>query len=186
MVKDYLKGIKGQTQRTRGLEKINQNPYKWRLTACFLDGKARFFNIKTEEDITIKCPYGGVGDYLWWKETWWCPQQGLPVIYKANLEPQQAERQLWKSALFMPKWASRIKIPITDLRVQRLQDISENDCKLEGITSEPYEDWKVSGVLIFWQGRYAELWDKLNGKKYPCTSNPWVWVIGFRKKDKGG
>ncbi len=68
------------------------------------------------------------GEVLYIRESWWCPDKGLPVAYKANLEPQQADKHVWKSPLFMPAWAARRFIRILSVRPERLQEITEEDC----------------------------------------------------------
>lgn len=93
----------------------------------------------------------------------------------------------WRPSIHMPRWASRITLEITGVRVERLQEISRADAKAEGFWPSPHNG------LESWNGRSygnAELafracWDSINSKKYPWASNPWVWVIEFRKKQGG-
>ncbi len=102
----------------------------------------------------VKCPYGAVGDRLWVRETWFCndmlageltPVNRDDVYYRADGEAQQqfpedGDDLRWRPSLFMPRWASRITLEITDVRVQRLQEISEADAIAEGVVwSEPTE-----------------------------------------------
>lgn len=89
-----------------------------------------------------------------------------------------------RSPMFMPRWASRILLEITDIRVERLNDISEADAVKEGMPpSHPSID-RISiqhGFNSFSQSCFAQLWDTLNEKKgYPWSSNPWVWVVEFK------
>ncbi len=109
----------------------------------------------------------------------------VPIWYRilAPLLLDSIPRGKWRSPLFMPAWAARDFIKITDVRPERLQEITELDCKAERISAEPYDDWKVQGILSFWQGRYAQLWDSIN-PLYPWASNPWVWVYSFVKADR--
>ncbi len=87
----------------------------------------------------------------------------------------------------MPRWASRITLEITNIRVERLQDISEDDAKAEGIeliTGEPmYADEPVQRYSA--KAQFRGLWDKINGKKHPWAENPWVWVVEIEDA-KGG
>jgi hypothetical protein len=80
----------------------------------------------------------------------------------------------WQSPYFMPKEAARLFLAVKDVRVERLQDITEDDARLEGIE------------LNFATAReaFAALWDSINGKKYPWESSPWVWVISFERTEK--
>ena len=133
----------------------------------------------------FKCPYGQVGDVLWVRETWCddCPSASEPngVCYKANRENQPASDfcTKWKPSIFMPRWASRITLEITDIRVERLQEITEKDAIAEGIPA-----FAPNGIIRNYkipQMQYEVLWDKINSKKYPWESNPWVWVISFKR-----
>jgi hypothetical protein len=91
----------------------------------------------------------------------------------------------WKSPITMPRWASRILLEITDIRVERLQDISETDAKKEGMPpSHPSID-KISmqhGFNSFSQSCFAQSWDSLYDENSPkrWANNQWVWVIEFK------
>lgn len=80
----------------------------------------------------------------------------------------------WKvtPSIFMPRWASRITLEVVKVRVERLSDMSVEDALAEGISdyTDENEIWS-----------YAQLWNSINSKKYPWSSNPWVWVIEFRR-----
>ena len=96
----------------------------------------------------------------------------------------------WKSSMFMPRLASRITLEITDIRVERVQDITKEDAKAEGISRDfAYEcnGWVPSytdpdsGGYADYIAAYRTLWDSLNAKRgYPWESNPWVWVVSFK------
>jgi len=108
-------------------------------------------------------------------------------------EPGQSPCR-WRPSIFMPRWVSRITLEITNIRVERLQDISEEDAFAEGIDdeSEEYnraEHFQLGGSQI--QGgapaifTFIGLWDSINAKRgYSWESNPWVWVIEFRRVDQ--
>lgn len=146
----------------------------------------------------IKCPYGKVGDTLWVREKWY-DDFGLPrneqeiadregVYYRADGEASTQFEDYadlkWKPSIFMPRWASRINLLIKDIRVERLQDISEGDAKAEGVSPigvpivNPENGHHLGDEPSYKYG-FMELWDKINGKKYPWESNPWLWVIEF-------
>lgn len=85
----------------------------------------------------------------------------------------------WKRAMYMPRFASRITLEITDIRVERVQDITENDARAEGMTSP----LRYIGAL---RDAYIKTWNSLNAKRgYPWESNPWVWVVSFKVVKNG-
>lgn len=97
----------------------------------------------------------------------------------------------WRSSIFMPRWASRISLRIEDVRVERLQEISESDSIAEGLVSWPSTCRSAThyGLTIadVWETdprlTYKRLWNDINAKRgYSWDSNPWVWVIEFRRK----
>lgn len=130
----------------------------------------------------VRCPYGVPGDRLWVRETFnanWTDR----VIYRADggsaVEAGYASEPKWKPSIHMPRWASRITLEVTDVRVERIQDISEHDAIWEGC--EPSVD--ASGVTPA-RKHFAVLWDSINAKRgYGWGTNPWVWVVTFRKLD---
>jgi hypothetical protein len=100
-----------------------------------------------------------------------------------NVKPKQTRARGetgWRPSIYMPRWASRITLEVTGVRVERLQNISEVDCAAEGIPIA------LSGTTCaeFGMGQrfFRELWDSINAKRAPWKSNPWVWVIEFQWK----
>lgn len=142
--------------------------------------------------IPVKCPYGQPGDRLWVKETWATPGNyddfkpsdlSIHMLGSKELLAYKATEQYpiyyhWRTPLFMPRWASRITLEITGVRVERVQSISHNDACVEGAPSEPeYNNRGTGSIYVDW---YADLWDTINGKEYPWVKNPWVWVLEFK------
>jgi len=95
-----------------------------------------------------------------------------------------SDKTIWSPAIFMPRWASRILLEITDIRVERLWDIRNNK-----------QNWYAEGYCKPFEGTitwamkadqwFAKLWDSINAKRgYSWDSNPWVWVIEFRRIEK--
>lgn len=129
---------------------------------------------------------------LWVRETWKSganvqPPIDEPYIYAADLGPNGAMKwaATWKPSIHMPRAASRITLEITGVRVERLQDISEEDARAEGAR----ECDPVSGREVMLAGpsqrgsfvlHYRYLWDSINGKG-SWNANPWVWVIEFSR-----
>ncbi len=165
-----------------------------------------------------RCPYGQVGDRLWVKETWSTEEldrngERIGVQYQATpTEKCRSGRSVarpdgfklkrpvhggignedgcWRSPLFMPRWASRLTLEVTDVRVERLQDISEADARAEGCSGSDPEPVEEGGTVYCWKGRsaapcplahYRHVWESINGKKHPWSSNPWVWAITFKR-----
>jgi hypothetical protein len=176
---------------------------------------AFFWNDGDQDALGVRCPYGQPGDRLYVKEAWavhWMYDDLPPsklgttkdrlngdnVWYRADPEgtrgsddcPAEGRRGRWRSSMFMPRWASRITLEITGVRVDRLQDISEEDAKAEGV--EPYKsvgaDQRVpgpgfNGVLLADQPHrlpFADLWDRIHGDG-SWVLNPWVWVVEFKR-----
>jgi hypothetical protein len=127
------------------------------------------------EDSGWVSPYGMPGDQLWVKETFSVIEDR--VIFRASLAEGVNDgcKFIWKPAIFMPRRFSRITLEIVSVRVERLQQISEEDAKVEGIIAEglsPEGDWCSREC-------YKRLWKNINGKG-SWEKNPWVWVIQFR------
>lgn len=135
------------------------------------------------------CPYR-VGDTLWVRETW-AYQFGL-YWYKAGpFPPNTIPPVKWKPSIHMPKEASRIKLLVKSVRVERLQEITEDNAKDEGV-KDPYEyqhpDYynqpHMRGIT-YAISAFAGLWDSIYAKQGSgWDKNPWVWVIEFERVDK--
>lgn len=149
------------------------------------------------------CPYGSPGDRLWVRETWAAheyydgrPPRDIPegVTIECAVEPhgvitqgddhrpiKEGERGKWRPSIFMPRWASRITLEITGVRVERLQDISHEDALAEGAKDEDAGSYGFP-VTSYAIGNFRLLWDSINAKRgYSWESNPWVWVIEFNE-----
>lgn len=138
------------------------------------------------------------GDRLWVKENCWIAQpnfgdadlnncqdydgRGRYVGYSASMDADSVRcakdygvKQ--SPSIFMFRWASRITLELTAVRVERVQDISEEDAMAEGV------DWQATAGLSRFTAKklYATLWDSINGKKHSWASNPWVWVLTFKR-----
>ncbi len=144
-----------------------------------------------------KCPYGVPGDRLWVRETFSeieaarTPGDEIPdymtYLYRADFSSDVDASQwggAWKPSIFMPRAASRILLEVTDVRVERLQDITEEDARAEGV--EPDVDagyWKgyiFPGVYDSAKKSFASLWQSINGLG-SWDQNPWVWVVSFKR-----
>lgn len=207
MIRALLDGRKTQTRRVIKPQPVVTSPDVERdLPSAWAAGF-----------IGVRCPYGVPGDVLWARETWGvgtrpCPSRGWVdgVEYRADCTGDEAPPLYdiipdhieadgmggrWRPSIHMPRWASRLTLQITDIRVERLQDISEADAQAEGVgeyvcpgphrgpgatyfTADPTagEDMPISRTTPI--AAYKALWEHING----CGSwdaNPWVWVMTF-------
>lgn len=162
--------------------------------------KLRRWPNKNGDEYSIPCPYGAPGDRLWVKEKWayfggdeyLYQQERSAVGYAASLTHLESPPGgKWRSTLFMPRWASRITLEVTRVRVERLQDISEEDARAEGV--QPFfEEFScfsrdqrlTSGELAAdaeHRASFAVLWDEINADRATWKSNPWVWAVDFKR-----
>lgn len=126
-------------------------------------------------------PYAVPGMVLWVRETWRNDTAAGKFLYKAdNIHAPVT----WKPSIFMPRAACRLFLEVTNIRAERLQNITAQDILSEGIplymgksfTLQKHE--YVPGLHTKW----IELWDSINAARgYSWESNPWVWVIEFKK-----
>ncbi len=151
--------------------------------------QAYFHHIESDTWHGVGCPYGQPGERLWGRETW--AQLGDGDIARKATWPDAAHlddpEPKWRPSAHMPRWASRITLEVTGVRVERLQDISEADAIAEGITPkwEPGCSGRLMDALGGFSFRpaasaYAELWEQINGPG-SWDANPWVWVIEFKR-----
>jgi len=127
--------------------------------------------------------YGEAGDRLWVRETWLhdcehChnPDCGLPnhIWYRASEAHPEDFTAKWKPSIFMPRWASRLMLKITDVRAEMLKEITDADALAEGV------DRTNTSIPGYARTRFQELWDSINAKRgFSWQSNPFVWVIEF-------
>lgn len=150
------------------------------------------------------CPFGQPGDRIWVRETWQLHSRATDVatvVYKASRQNSWTEmHQLvpadltigntvksfqdgWRPSIHMPRWASRITLEITDVRIERLQDISEADAAAEGARAIECDHVRHSCEEIGCFGdthkaAFRGIWESTGGD---WNANPWVWVIEFKK-----
>lgn len=161
MVRAILDGRKTQTRRPA-------NP----STANLLDLQEQHPHKK----YNISCPFGAVCDRIWVRETWArynIDQDSHDMAYRATPPADWPEEGRWRPSIHMPRWASRITLEITGVRIERLNDISEDDARDEGAPTEccVIGDKHFLGFRSLWKSIYGE---------ESWKSNPWVWVIEFK------
>jgi len=184
MVCAILHGVKTQTRRV--VKPQPQPPASASTIFCHeVDTGYGFFS----EDRDWACPFGGPGDHLWVRETWQCQYDEqhdgrLRLQYRADnavrlsdpdsvLWETLGERPGWRSPMHMPRWASRIRLTVLNVRVERVQAITEQNAAAEGCLQ------RGRGVTEF-----RRFWRSMNDQRPGCSwnANPWVWVIRFRRR----
>ena len=161
----------------------------------------------------LRCPFGVPGDLLWVRETW-CfahpeyhdQSEGVrrgdrPVRDKMPwwchyaATDDDVDEPKWSPSIHMPRWASRITLRVTSVRVERVQVISEADARAEGVepaggfmaTSGHWQNYAADGPsLSSARESFTTLWDSINGKRPGAAwrDNPWVWAVGFEVERK--
>lgn len=163
------------------------------------------------------CPYGVPGDNLWVRETWYDDLSPPPpppaererhedgsvegIEYRASHDCTNFEagcpcnpegdgkRSEWRSPRYMPRWASRLTLKVTGVRVERVQGISDDDAIAEGVQKSACGLWcgrphRAQGMPTQHntpREAFASIWDNINGKRAPWSSNCWCWVVDFRR-----
>jgi hypothetical protein len=135
-----------------------------------------------------RCPYGLPGDHLWVREVYRTVgrrhrgTERRSLLYPATCEPGSV-RGPFKSPRFMPRWASRITLEVLDVRVQRVQEISDADAVAEGMPkNSPIMYADEPAHELFSAAAYRVAWDSINAKRgFGWDKNPWVWAVSFRR-----
>jgi hypothetical protein len=204
MVRAILDGRKTQTRRVAPIRELNilQHPgdmITWSVSflkavkgVLSSHSGGKFSDLQARSIIASQFnPYGKPGDLLWVRETW-APLADCVVLNCAyyRLDHEEARSSgprvdvKWRPSIHMPRWASRITLRITDIRVERLQNISEEDAKAEGCESPlTGAEAPAAGPGVFLADErtsFAILWNKINGPG-AWDENPWVWAISFER-----
>jgi hypothetical protein len=202
MVRAILAGLKTQTRRViKPQPKGEPRPLsEWSssLAAACGDGspdpkklaahsdrlKGRIFPFADAHGLySPNCPYGRPGNHLWVRETWAWPGEEQ-IIYRADPEAEALVSRWradpnypqvkWCPSIHMRRQHSRIALRVTDVRVERLNDISQQDAIAEGMPAQtgPFVHHVIAD--------YRRLWGEINGKE-SWDANPWVWVVEFER-----
>lgn len=191
MVRALLDGMKTQTRR------VVKMPPSWDCIV-YADWGNGWWPYRSDDgespsydnnEIPLNCPYGRTGDHLWVREMHrpvWGQTPGYltGVDYRADprakwerLGDQTGAPLKWTPSIHMKREYSRILLEVVGVRVERLQDISDDDARAEGCSgyeTSPFAD------PVPPSGEYRELWEQINGAG-TWAANPWVWVVEFRR-----
>jgi hypothetical protein len=200
MVRALLAGTKTQTRRVVKGERASRGMESgWFLKPYGFLNDRQF--------AAAACPYGQPGDRLWVRETWmpdaprngeWadtsfygCGMSPLSEIPECYRKPWHCLHRAtydgcelvgWKPSIHMPRWACRVVLEITGVRVERLQDISNEDARAEGVLPKYADDCVALGHPYNAIHLYRELWGHINGAG-SWDANPWVWVVEFKRAE---
>lgn len=199
MVRAIIDGQKTQTRRVvKPQPSADTVGYSWCIST---DRKrnATFIPRRTNGDYRnhhqhetgppVRCPYGQPGDLLYVRECWSVPgavigsddpiYKGMTVLYRAT-----DKHHSWRPSIHMPKWAARIWLKVTEVRVERVRLVLERDAEAEGV-SACYGDkcgYPAGEVAKAYRCSFERFWNSINAKRgYSWESNPWVWVVSFER-----
>jgi hypothetical protein len=178
--------------------------FTFRKHGCWQDVKLADMLNPPRKNYPFKCPYGTIGDRLWVRESFAyvqceedapgsfeagtngiCDEDGCAeffhVVYASDVSEIYWEPPHFKPSIHMPRWVSRLTLEIIDIRVQRLQEITEEDAKAEGCQPESCPESILGAGSFTAKLDFAMLWDSINSTRAPWASNPWVWAITFER-----
>ncbi|MFU2817981.1 hypothetical protein ACM7N9_29560 [Pseudomonas aeruginosa] len=183
MVRAILEGRKTVTRRV-----VKPQPD---FLGSMVDPNTPFKTLDAGLHARITCPHGQPGDRLWVREAWAADaqvdaiaphdlSQGEPIWYPADLSVRQTgcsmiSKGRGRPSIHMPRWASRILLEITAVRVERLQGITPNQCIAEGAWREKDKELGRGQEAI---AAFADLWRSTGGD---WDANPWVWAVEFKR-----
>lgn len=205
MVRAILEGRKTVTRRALSAQALKNISYGVQLGECHELPSEGPPHPNSISYYTSFCPFGFPGDRLWVREAWVADaqvnavaprdlSQGEPILYPADGAARQTGCAMItpgksRPSIHMPRWASRILLEITDVRVERLQDISESQAEAEGIDLDRLADGQAAYDMVADHnmtgrptavGAFSDLWASINGME-SWNANPWVWVVEFRR-----
>ena len=208
-VRAILDGRKTQTRRVIKPQPTNADYWTLLHTVGLRD--SFYPNTIKATPGRLACPYGQPGDLLWVRETWATARQfnsvrpsqldtDCSLWYRANKSSVRhlgARQGRWRPSIHMPRWASRLTLEVTGVRVEQVQNISHEDALAEGVVAFTVSPGTApaSYPITFYspgphdEGGYPQareafenLWDSINAKRgYGWDVNPWVWVVEFKQ-----
>lgn len=208
MVRAILQGRKTVTRRVMKTQPVLKGRL-WNVYGAGWSDGMTSVPVFPGHSLAAKSPFGRPGDRLWVRETWYCDhwevmrgpylrpsdlnvnearEDGTLVYAADGLEPYEQDQSIWKPSIHMPRWASRILLEVTDVRVERLQDISDKEIEAEGIDLDALADGQ-DRYDMYHAGSGADgrptlrtswryLWESTGGN---WEANPWVWIVSFKR-----
>lgn len=202
---------KTQTRRTKGLQRFNCFPSVlkekgWEIQEFIEEEPGLWLAISNDEsgefpdmfDPWIKCPYGKMGDHLWVRESIWndsdfswlysADDVYLPMEYPEGWASKVAHKRSIP-LIHMPRWAAHILLEITEIKIERLQEITWSDARKEGIEHIIVDEYDFQGLWRDYTGKsggfrseidsFFSLWETIKDPG-SVALNPWVWVVEFK------
>ncbi|MES0240611.1 hypothetical protein KDV70_07415 [Citrobacter cronae] len=211
MVRAIINGRKTQTRRIVSERHLNLIDLGSQIGECY-PLECGIDHENSQSYYREHCPFGKPSDRIWVRETYQGPlfdyehmesyledsskfEKPDFCIYRADGKPApefyDADDNLhcgWRPSIHMPRWASRITLEITDVRVERLNSISQEDAQAEGMEltgwRPTYSDPDSGGEVWTPYDNFAQLWESIYGEE-SWKANPWVWVIEFKRIEGG-
>lgn len=218
MVRQIIAGRKSQTRRVMNPQPELRRHWSapGRHGLRFFAGQKHEITIacdymdRLDSGVVSRCPYGVPGDALWARETWalWdggehARHDSLGVTFRADCLNARGEEDSdskrarldfgvkWRPSIFLPRKLSRLTLRVTDVRIECVQSISEEDAKAEGTECRSDLAWDdavgsgdpyATAVAHGHRDAFRALWDSINGKRPGCSweANPWVWAVTFK------
>lgn len=168
MVRAIIDGRKSQTRRVLKPQPIWESEWEGYGEGCWVYTNRNDYCFPMAEYQHPIQP----GDRLWVREAF--ATDGVVVRYAATDDIHELRKT--KPSIHMPRWASRITLDVTEVRVQRLQDISEEDARAEGVRGNASGPWGCEGVIE----DFSDLWESIHGPG-SWDANPWVAAITFKR-----
>ncbi|HHA0054922.1 TPA: hypothetical protein ACOEVN_003270 [Klebsiella pneumoniae] len=208
MVRALLDGRKTQTRRIMKVQPVLNGNFYEVFGSAWSKGMTSIPAVPGHS-LSTRCPFGAVGDRIWVRKgffpaplemqsepprkTMWniAYRDGMQMekLAPAEYNPTIYNYERWTPSIHMPRWASRILLEITDVRVERLNAINEHDAQAEGVAKLRGGFWKHyqpgwTQHQLSARGSFVTLWKSIYGDE-SWNSNPWVWVISFERIEGG-
>ncbi|WP_054077213.1 hypothetical protein [Pseudomonas amygdali] len=195
MVRAILSGQKTVTRRVMKVQPVLNGGF-WEVYGAGWGKGITSVPVMPGHSLSSNCPYGRIGERLWVREAWQADAQvnaiaprelshGEPIQYPADGSSRQTGCSMitpgkTRPSIHMPRWVSRILLEITDVRVERLQDISEEQATAEGVGADETSSYRSACVDRPAGFAFRDLWTGINGSD-SWDENPWVWVVEFKR-----